>query len=95
VLQEALTNIHRHSQSPSAEIQVTIDEIEVTLEVRDVGRGIPSDLLDQFQYSGAETGVGLSGMRERVNECGGHLEIHSHNRNTSVRVSIPLMRRGA
>ena len=90
VLQEALTNIHRHSQSPSAEIQLTFDDVEVGLQIRDCGRGIPSELLKNFQSSGAQTGVGLSGMRERVNECGGRLEIHSENRNTTVRVTIPL-----
>jgi signal transduction histidine kinase len=90
VLQEALTNIHRHSQSPSAEIQVTLDDVKVALQIRDCGRGIPSELLENFRNSGAQTGVGLSGMRERVNECGGRLDIHSENRNTTVLVTIPL-----
>jgi PAS domain S-box-containing protein len=90
VLQEALTNIHRHSQSPSAEIQVILDDVKVALQIRDCGRGIPSELLENFRNSGAQTGVGLSGMRERVNECGGRLDIHSENRNTTVLVTIPL-----
>jgi PAS domain S-box-containing protein len=90
VLQEALTNIHRHSQSPSADIQLTLDDVEVALQIRDCGRGIPSELLENFHNSGAQAGVGLSGMRERVNECGGRLDIHSENRNTTVLVTIPL-----
>lgn len=93
MLQEALTNIHRHSQSPSAEVEVIMDDIDVSLEVRDCGRGIPSDLLKNFNTSGAQMGVGLAGMRERVNECGGRLVIHSEKGNTIVSVHIPLARR--
>ena len=92
VLQEALTNIHRHSGSPTAEIHLGIHDIEVSLQVRDHGRGIPSELLEHFQKTGTQTGVGLSGMRERVNECGGRLEIRSESQSTIVSVSIPITR---
>lgn len=90
VLQEALTNIHRHSGSQTAEIGLEIDDFEVSLQVRDHGRGIPPELLERFQKTGGETGVGLAGMRERMHELGGRLEIHSDGKGTQVRVTVAL-----
>jgi two-component system NarL family sensor kinase len=68
VLQEALTNIHRHSGSRTAEVALAIDDDIVSLNVTDHGRGISHELLERFQITGTQTGVGLSGMCERVNE---------------------------
>jgi len=90
VLQESLTNIHRHSGSPSAEIHFAIDAAEVSLQIRDHGRGMPQGLLDRSQNTGSEAGIGLLGMRERVNELGAHLEITSDTSGTVVNVTIPL-----
>jgi two-component system, NarL family, sensor kinase len=90
VLQEALTNVHRHSKSREAEIHLEINEQEAMLQVRDHGHGIPAAVLERFHKASAEVGVGLSGMRERVNELGGHLEINSDNQGTLVSVSIPV-----
>jgi signal transduction histidine kinase len=90
VLQEALTNVHRHSESPTAEVHLGIDDTEVSLQVIDHGRGISPEVLERFQNTGTQTGVGLSGMRERVTECGGRLEIRSESQNTIVSVTIPL-----
>ncbi|HVB54929.1 MAG TPA: PAS domain-containing protein [Candidatus Acidoferrales bacterium] len=90
VLQETLTNIHRHSESPTAEIQLGIDDAEVSLKIKDHGRGIRAGLLQQFQKTGGGTGVGLSGMRERVNELGGRLEISSDSEGTFVNATIPV-----
>jgi PAS domain S-box-containing protein len=92
VLQEALTNVHRHSKSREAEIHLEINEHEALLQVRDHGHGIPAAVLERFQKASAEVGVGLSGMRERVNELGGYLEINSDNQGTLVSVSIPVER---
>jgi signal transduction histidine kinase len=89
VLQEALTNIHRHSKSSSAEIHLRINDAEVSLQVRDHGHGIPIELLERIQKTGGETGVGLSGMRERVSEMGGRLEISSDSQGTLVHVTVP------
>lgn len=90
VLQEALTNIHRHSKSPAADIQLEINDVEVSLQIRDRGHGIPPELLNRFQKTGGAAGVGLSGMRERVNELSGRLEIHSDSQGTLVSVTVPV-----
>jgi PAS domain S-box-containing protein len=90
VLQEALTNIHRHSKSPKAEIHLQINDAEISLQVRDHGHGMPAELLQRIQETGGETGVGLSGMRERMSELGGRLEIRSGSQGTLVRVVVPI-----
>ena len=90
VLQESLTNIHRHSGSSSAEIHFAITDAEVSLQIRDHGRGMPQDLLNRSQKTGAEAGIGLLGIRERVNELGAHLEITSDTNGTVVSVTVPL-----
>jgi PAS domain S-box-containing protein len=90
VLQESLTNIHRHSGSPSAEIHFAINDAEVSLQIRDHGRGMPQDLLNRSQKTVGEAGVGLLGIRERVNELGARLEITSDNNGTVVSVTVPL-----
>jgi PAS domain S-box-containing protein len=90
VLQESLTNVHRHSESKSAEICVKTSAGCVTLDVRDHGRGIAPQRLQQMQVDGAHSGVGLAGMRERVRELGGEFEIQSNRAGTLIRVSIPL-----
>jgi len=89
VLQESLTNVHRHSDSKSAEICLQAAAAQVTLEIRDHGRGIPQPRLHQMQANGTQSGVGLAGMRERVRELGGTFEIRC-DRGTIIRVAIPL-----
>jgi signal transduction histidine kinase len=90
VLQESLTNIHRHSGSPRAEIALKMLPGKVLLTVRDFGRGVPSELLTAFQASGTNSGVGLAGMRERIRELGGHLDILSTATGTLISVTMPL-----
>ena len=90
VLQEALTNVHRHSEATAANVSIREDAGQVILEIKDNGRGIPENLLALF-HSGAATGVGLAGIRERAWELGGKLHIESSNRGTLVRVSIPVL----
>jgi signal transduction histidine kinase len=89
ILQESLTNVHRHSGSPTVDIDVEVKEETVTLAVRDAGRGIPEQVLDQFQESGT-AGIGLSGMRERVADLGGELRVQSSKAGTILMASIPL-----
>jgi signal transduction histidine kinase len=91
IVQEALTNIHRHSGSPSAKIALSRHVHEVTLEVTDVGRGIPSGALGLTRDAAASLGVGISGMRERVRQLGGRLEIMSSSRGTTIRTVLPLI----
>jgi len=90
VLQESLTNVHRHSGSESVDIRVFLDDRCVSLEVQDHGRGLSSELLHSFQKTGFNVGVGLAGMRERVKELGGELNISSDASGTLIRVSIPI-----
>ena len=91
VLQESLTNVHRHSQSASAEIRLQTDAEWVTLRISDHGRGIAPDLLRKMRFDGTHTGVGLAGMRERIRELGGRLEIHSTPSGTTIEASVPAI----
>lgn len=89
VLQESLTNIHRHSNSTRAEVAVHLLPAEVVLKVRDYGKGITLEQLDNFRTKGS-SGVGLAGMRERIRELGGRLRIESVAPGTSISVTLPL-----
>jgi signal transduction histidine kinase len=90
ILQESLTNVHRHSGSPAVEVQLKTNDHQAVLRVRDFGRGIPAELLQGSQLNGERLGVGLSGMRERINDLGGSFEIQSSGSGTVITVSIPL-----
>lgn len=90
VLQESLTNVHRHSGATNASIRLNLDSDQFRLEISDNGRGISEEQLQQMDTSSSRAGVGISGMRERVRELGGYLEIHACNPGTSVRVSLPV-----
>jgi len=89
VVQEALTNVHRHSGASGVDVRVDVDAEQVSLEVKDNGRGISQDRLRAVE-SGSGTGVGLAGMRERVRELGGSLTIESSQTGTLLRISIPI-----
>ncbi|HEY0703250.1 MAG TPA: ATP-binding protein [Candidatus Acidoferrales bacterium] len=88
VLQESLTNIHRHSKSPRAEVSLSADKKNVTLRVQDYGNGIPEETLENFLSKGTRVGVGLAGMRERVREQGGQFEIRSSPQGTLIEVTL-------
>ena len=90
VLQEALTNVHRHSGASEAHVLIREDAGQVVLEIKDNGRGIPKELLSHFRATGAGMGVGVAGIRERAWELGGSLEVESDSGGTRVRVSIPV-----
>ena len=89
VVQECLTNIHRHSGSSTAAIRVTRSENEVRLEVRDAGRGIPAQTQNRLA-SGKLSGVGLRGMQERLRQIGGQLEVQSNGSGTQVSAALPI-----
>jgi two-component system, NarL family, sensor histidine kinase FusK len=89
VVQECLTNVHRHSESLSAAICLHSSGGNLTLEIRDQGKGMPGEKLTTVTGLGT-AGVGLRGMRERVKAFGGELEIISDGRGTRVRATIPL-----
>ncbi|HEV3511026.1 MAG TPA: sensor histidine kinase [Candidatus Sulfotelmatobacter sp.] len=89
VIQECLTNIHRHSGSPVAEIRVSERNREVLVEIGDKGRGIPQHKLEEMSAAGAP-GVGVRGMQERLRQLGGKLEIQSSPAGTTVKVRLPI-----
>jgi signal transduction histidine kinase len=90
ILQESLTNVHRHSGSSAVEIQLTVDAQNVILAVTDFGKGIPVEALRKFRGNGTNMGVGLSGMRERLADLDGQLDIRSDASGTTVSATIPL-----
>ena len=90
VLQESLTNVHRYSGSSEVNIHFQRQAATVILEVADCGRGIAPDLLRRLSEGCADTGVGLAGMRERIRELNGNLEITSNGSGTSLRAIVPL-----
>lgn len=93
VLQESLTNVHRHSQATAATVRLVRQDDIVRLEVSDNGKGIPEEHLHRFNTSANKSGVGITGMRERVRELGGTLQIRSQNPGTSVSVILPVVQR--
>ena len=90
ILQESLTNVHRHSGSSAVEISLMPSEQQAVFTVRDFGRGMPAELIQGSERNGDRFGVGLSGMQERVNDLGGTFEIKSGGDGTAIIVSIPL-----
>jgi PAS domain S-box-containing protein len=92
ILQESLTNVHRHSQSKRVDITISCDRHTVSLMVRDYGCGIPLARIRGFRDLGTGMGVGLGGMRERVREVGGTLRIEPGEEcGTVISVEIPLI----
>jgi signal transduction histidine kinase len=90
ILQESLTNVHRHSGASDATVRFQHQPEAVVLEVKDSGKGIPAERLRLLRGVSAETGVGLAGMRERLRELEGNLEIESNSGGTSMRATVPL-----
>jgi signal transduction histidine kinase len=93
VLQESLTNVHRHSGAMRADVSLRTAGDSVILRVRDYGRGMPASVLQSVTNDGAGNGVGLAGMKERIREVGGRLEIHSSGTGTEIVARVPLRRR--
>jgi signal transduction histidine kinase len=88
-VQECLTNIHRHSESSTATIRIAASESHVRVEVEDRGRGIPTE--KQFEMSSTGVpGVGIRGMRERLRQLGGSLDIHSNDKGTLIVAQLPV-----
>jgi PAS domain S-box-containing protein len=88
VVQEGLTNIHRHAESPSARIHLTRSDGTIQFEISDRGKGIDPE--KQRQMTTAKAGVGIRGMEERVRQFRGTLQIHSDSNGTKVLVMLPV-----
>jgi signal transduction histidine kinase len=90
IVQECLTNVYRHSGSKTARVRIVTSQGKLTLQVCDEGKGI--SFARQLSMSTATNhGVGLSGMRERVRELGGTLDIQSSEHGTTVTAALPAM----
>ena len=88
IVQEALTNIQRHSGSTVAHIRLEKEANQIRLEIEDEGRGLPEDLREKSALTAA--GVGMAAIQQRVRELGGQLQIQSHERGTSIVVTMPI-----
>jgi signal transduction histidine kinase len=88
VLQESLTNVHRHAHAHAVNVWLARRGPEVILTIQDDGCGLPPIVMQNFS-AGMASGVGLGGMRERLAEFGGKLDVESSQRGTIVRASIP------
>ncbi len=93
IVQECLTNIHRHSGSKTASIRIVRDDGALVLEVRDEGRGMAPERLSEIQSTGS--GVGIRGMRERVLQFAGRMSIESDGSGTRIQVVIPTTKIGS
>lgn len=90
ILQESLTNIQRHARSPSAEVRLDFGGERVTMRVQDQGVGIPAEALERFQIDGTQVGVGLAGMRQRMQEQNGTFSLSSDSHGTTISVQLPI-----
>jgi signal transduction histidine kinase len=89
IVQECMTNVHRHSGSRSASVEITREEGVVLLAVADTGRGIAAKELANLLSEGS--GVGLRGIRERIRSLNGDLRVESEQgRGTTVIVTLPI-----
>jgi signal transduction histidine kinase len=92
VLQESLTNVHRHSGSEVAHVRLYVSDGSLHLEVKDEGKGIPSTVLQSLNSAQGTHGVGLRGMQERVRHLGGALHLDSNPDGATLHATIPLQR---
>lgn len=90
ILQESLTNITKHAGSATVDVHLKVDENVISLSVKDYGTGISAERLAKMKGSGSDVGVGIAGMRERLKELGGGLEIESNSTGTLLIASVPM-----
>jgi signal transduction histidine kinase len=89
IAQEALGNIHRHSASSTASVRLQVRGGNATLEIADSGRGFPADMLENVDRCDVPLGVGILGMRERLQQLGGRLELASDD-GAVVKATVPI-----
>jgi signal transduction histidine kinase len=93
LVQECLTNIHRHSGSKTAVIRIAREPDKIYVEVQDHGKGISQERLAEIQSQGV--GVGIRGMRERVRQSRGELTLDSNALGTKITAIFPAETPGA
>jgi signal transduction histidine kinase len=89
IVQEGLTNVHRHSESRTVTIRIVRLPDVVSVAIADAGRGISKQKIREIE-AGRASGVGLRGMRERVRQLGGSFRIRSSHKGTVVVIRLPL-----
>jgi signal transduction histidine kinase len=87
IVQEALTNVFRHSGAHKASIRIAYRDSQIAIAVRDDGRGIPPDV---SKFKPGSLGVGIGGMRQRVAELGGVIRLENTNPGTLLGISFPV-----
>jgi signal transduction histidine kinase len=88
VIQEALSNVHRHAHARGVQVRLASQTAALTLRIADNGKGMAPFKLTHLE--GIPPGVGITGMRSRVEQLGGWLDIASDRAGTVVSASIPL-----
>jgi signal transduction histidine kinase len=88
LVQECLTNIHRHSESKTASIRMARESDRITLDIRDQGKGMSAARLAEIQSG--RSGMGIRGMRERLRQFDGTMNIESDNSGTRVFATVPV-----
>jgi signal transduction histidine kinase len=90
VIQEALTNVIKHSGSAKVDIRLSRQNDKVSLEIRDYGKGLSSEMLNQSSRWTTALGVGLRGMNERIRQLGGELTVSAADPGTVVCATVPM-----
>jgi signal transduction histidine kinase len=88
-VQEGLTNIHRYAEATAARISLTTDSSSVRLIISDNGKGVPASVLKKIRQGTLDAGVGIAGMRERLRELNGVIEIESQESGTTLSITAP------
>jgi len=91
ILQEGLTNVHRHSGGSMVSVALLADAEQIQLQISDNGKGIPEERLRRLREHDTAPGVGLAGMQERVHDLGGSLAIGSAFPGTTITATIPIL----
>jgi PAS domain S-box-containing protein len=90
VVQESLANTLRHSGSSLAKVRIFVKGRDLILEVQDEGRGISRGVLERCKDGALGLGVGIAGMRERMAQLGGRLEVISEGKSTIIKATLSL-----